>query len=43
MVQGMFKEFFSIFRPGGHYVGQSKTICAILVEGTMGNYLVKLF
>ena len=41
VVQNLFKDF-SIFSPGGHFVQQSRTICAILVEGIMGNIHVKL-
>ena len=32
-----------IFIPGCHFVQQSETICAILVEGIMRNISVKLF
>ena len=34
---------FSIFSFGGHFVQQRGTICAILIEGIMGNISVKLF
>ena len=34
---------FLIWSSGGLFVQQSKTICAILVEGIMGNNSVKLF
>ena len=33
----LFKDFFSIFNSGGHFVQQSGTICATLAEGSMGN------
>ena len=33
----------SIFSSGGHFVWQSKTVCAMLVEGRMGKIHVKLF
>ena len=39
--QMLFKDF-SIFSPGGQFVQQSRTICAILVEGIIGNIHVKL-
>ena len=35
--------FFSIFSSGGHFVQQSGTILAILVEGRSRNISVKLF
>ena len=38
----LFKDF-SIFSCDGHFVQRSKMICAILVEGNIGNILVKLF
>ena len=34
---------YSTFSNGGHVVQRSKTICAILVKGIMGNIAVKLF
>ena len=38
-----FKGFFSIFSPGHHFILQSGTILAILVEGHPRNISVKLF
>ena len=38
----LFKDF-SRFNSGSHFVQQSGTICAILVEDIMGNIRVKLF
>ena len=46
VVQEMLVKFFlekSIFSSGGHFVWQSKTVCAMLVEGRMGKIHVKLF
>ena len=37
-----FKDF-SVFSSGNHFVGRSRTICAILVEGNIGDICVKLF
>ena len=34
---------FSIYSPGGHFVQQSGTILAILIEGHPRNLSVKLF
>ena len=34
--------FEVIFSSGGHFVRQNGTICAILVEGIIGNIQVKL-
>ena len=36
-------RFFSIFSSGVHFIQQSRTILAILVEGTLRNIPVKLF
>ena len=33
----------SSFSSGGHFVWRGKAVCAILVEGIMGNSYVKLF
>ena len=41
MVQMLFKDF-SISSPDGHFVQRSNPICAILVEGIMGNIYVQL-
>ena len=38
----LFKEF-STFSSGDHFVLRSVTICAILVEGIMGNIHVNYF
>ena len=35
-------EDFSIFSSSGHFVQQTRTFCAILVEGIMRNISVKL-
>ena len=43
MVQEMLLKDISIFSSGGHFVQQSITVCAILVEGIMRNISVKLF
>ena len=34
---------FLIFSSGGHFIQQSRTVCAILIEGIMRNISVKLF
>ena len=39
--KGMLFKDFSIFSSGVHFVRQSPTICAILVEGIMGSIHVK--
>ena len=36
-------KIFIIWSSGDHFVQRSGTICAILVEGNIGNYSVKLF
>ena len=43
VVQEMLLKDISIFSSGGHFVQQSITVCAILVEGIMRNISVKLF
>ena len=37
------RDFFSIFSTGGHFFLLNQTICAILMEGIMGNICMKLF
>ena len=43
VVQEMLLKEFSIFSFGGHFVQWSGIICAICLEGIMGNIHVKLF
>ena len=40
VIQMLFKDISS-FSSGGHFVQWSETICAIMVEGIMGNNQVK--
>ena len=35
--------FKRLFYSGSHFIRQSKTVCAILIEGIMRNICVKLF
>ena len=43
LVQEVWFKDFSIFSSGGHLICRSKKICAIFVEGIMGNIQLKLF
>ena len=42
MVKMLFKDI-SIFSSGGHFVQQSRSVCAILVADMMRSICVKLF
>ena len=39
----MLFKYISIFNSGGHLVQQSRSVCAILVEGMLRNISAKLF